>query len=244
MGPAGGSGTKRRREEEALAPDAGVETVDLEDFDFGGAEGDGAPGPCDAPRATAGSEEEEVEIEDEDEDEDEGWVEGGEKYDEDVWEDPSASGVLTELFAAVESGNTAALQGMLARLDVPVDTPGPEGETALQVACMWGRLDAATALLAAGADASIRDEDDGTLLHDAAAVGAKDLCLLLLRAVPSLRDATDLDGDTPLHSACRGNHPEVVHALIQAGAEPRENGSGQMPCALATASDVTAIFEG
>ena len=49
---------------------------------------------------------------------------------------------------------------------------GPDGDTALHLACLYGHLGCARALLDAGADADIINEEDGsTALHDAAAGG-------------------------------------------------------------------------
>lgn len=43
---------------------------------------------------------------------------------------------------------------------------------------------------------------------------------LLLEHAPDALDVQDEDGETPLHTAARGDHKEVVRYLLQLGADP------------------------
>jgi ankyrin repeat protein len=153
-----------------------------------------------------------------------------------AWEDPSPDGALTILLEAAESGADAAtVSSLCARLGAAsVDARGPDGDTALHLAALYGHADAVRALLAAGASPRSLDGDGGTPLHDAAAGGFEEVCAALLdasaasessasspdaaRARALAANARDGDGETPLHTAARGGHAGVVAMLLGAGA--------------------------
>lgn len=156
-----------------------------------------------------------------------------------AWEDPSPDGALTMLLEAAESGADAAtVSSLCARLgaaSVDVDARGPDGDTALHLAALYGHAEAVRALLAAGASPRSIDGDGGTPLHDAAAGGFEEVCAALLDAAAasasessasspdaaraSAANARDGDGETPLHTAARGGHGGVVAILLGAGAD-------------------------
>lgn len=61
---------------------------------------------------------------------------------------------------------------MLDELSCHIDTPGPDGDTALHLAALYSFPECVKILLAKGADAGVVNEVDGTTpLHDAAASG-------------------------------------------------------------------------
>lgn len=164
--------------------------------------------------------------------------------DEAEWADPSG-GTLLNIFAACEEGDATQLAAHLADLAADagaaaaaaggysINTPGPDGDTALHLASLYGHLGCVQLLLdAGGADAAAINPDDGTsALHDAAAGGYLAIAqLLLARAGPGLLPLQDTDGDTPLHNAARGGHAAVVAFLLQQGAPPGvANAAGRTP---------------
>lgn len=82
--------------------------------------------------------------------------------------------------AAVTFGDAQAAAQLLPALPPEcLDCIGPEGDTLLHVACVWGHAECATMLLDRGAAVSVRDEDGSTCLHDACASGCALMKLLL-----------------------------------------------------------------
>ncbi|KAF6264846.1 ankyrin repeat-containing domain protein [Scenedesmus sp. NREL 46B-D3] len=154
--------------------------------------------------------------------------------EEDEWVDPSG-GVLVNIFAACEGGSMEQLGVNIQELrdtQYTVDTPGPDGDTALHLACLYGHQQCVELLLREGATADPVNPEDGTTpLHDAAAGGYAGIVQMLLeRAGPGNVGLQDSDGDTPLHNAARGGHLAVVQQLLAAGAAPSViNSSGKTP---------------
>eukprot|EP00955_Chlamydomonas_euryale_P091500 364630-Chlamydomonas_euryale.AAC.11 len=99
-----------------------------------------------------------------------------------------AGGALLRMFEACEDGDDEAMAQLLAdHPDLDVNAPGPDGDRALNLACLYGHLDCAKLLLDGGANASLVNEEDGsTALHDAAAGGYLEICNLVLDRAPSL----------------------------------------------------------
>lgn len=155
----------------------------------------------------------------------------GDEEEED-WADPSG-GVLVNIFAACEEGSVEQLAVNVAELkdtQQSINTPGPDGDTALHLACLYGHLQCVEVLLQEGAKADVVNTQDGTTaLHDAAAGGYLEIAQLLLnRSGASIVSQQDTDGDTALHNAARGGHLEVVQLLLQQGADPTvKNSSGK-----------------
>src|SRR5690606_36679187 len=81
-----------------------------------------------------------------------------------------------------------------------------------------------------GADINVQGLfKSGTALHKA---GYKTAQILIDRGADI--HATDVDGNTPLHTAASRTEPEVVSMLIEAGADPNaRNKRGQTPLHLA-----------
>jgi len=174
--------------------------------------------------------------------------------DEDEWQDPSG-GILVNIFAACEEGDAEALEVNLQDLrnDVTdkaaqysINTPGPDGDTALHLACLYGHLQCVQKLLDAGSYPNVINPDDKTTpLHDAAAGGYLDLLqLLIAKGGTDVLQQQDTDGDTALHNAARGGHPAVVQFLLQQGANPSlRNAAGHTAAEEADEPEVTQLLQ-
>ena len=93
----------------------------------------------------------------------------------------AAASQAAELSGAAGGGAVAAQ----AQLDV--NAPGPDGDTALNLACLYGHGRCVEVLLRYGADPTRVNEQDGsTVLHDAAAGGYLDICSVILAKAPEL----------------------------------------------------------
>lgn len=100
-------------------------------------------------------------------------VGAGEGEDEEAegWQDPSG-GILPHMLEVSEEGDAEKLEQLIAQLpaDADINTHGPDGDTCLHVACLYGHQACVELLLAKGADANaVNSEDGSTALHDAAA---------------------------------------------------------------------------
>jgi Ankyrin repeats (3 copies)/Ankyrin repeat len=184
-------------------------------------------------------------------------ITGDEGLDEEEgdWADPTG-GLLVAVYAACESGDIDALRDAVAELSAASQTdpaahgfglhsPGPEGDTALHLACLYGHMECVRLLLDAGAPPGAINPEDGTsALHDAAAGGYGDAVAALLAATgTSLLGIRDVDGDTALHNAARGGHLAVVQALLTAGADPAAlNDSGKTPAGESDDADVVRML--
>lgn len=105
---------------------------------------------------------------------------GGDTEDAEEWQDPTG-GPLSELLAATEEGDAERVAQAAQGRTWDINTPGPDGDTALHLACLYGHEECVKALLDAGAAADCVNAQDGsTTLHDAAAGGYLSICELLL----------------------------------------------------------------
>jgi arabinooligosaccharide transport system substrate-binding protein len=96
---------------------------------------------------------------------------------------------------------------------------GPEtAGRCLIAAARDGRGKIASLLLSSGVDASARDSDGRTPLHEAASSGRIEIAKLLL-ALGAQIDAKSKDGLTPLQLAKRGGYRELANLLIAHGAD-------------------------
>ena len=112
-----------------------------------------------------------------------------------AWFDPS-DGLVSAIFELCEDGcgdPPKPLEELLSKLPpaaegAPVETsafnintPGPDGDSALHIAALYGQLPCVKALLAAGASPHIVNQADGsTVLHDAVAGGYGEIAELVL----------------------------------------------------------------
>ena len=157
------------------------------------------------------------------------------------WEDPDPSGKLGLLFQASEAGDEAQVQLLAPQCRTYLEDGvwGPEGDTCLHLACVYGHEAVFTTLLESGANVEVRDENGSTCLHDACASGSLAMVTLLLELAPGLLAHCDSDGETCLHCAARGGHTGVVAALLRAGADRSVvNVFGQTALMLVDAEDV------
>jgi ankyrin repeat protein len=96
-----------------------------------------------------------------------------------------------------------------------------DGFTALHFAAFFGGREAASALLAAGADPNLRSRNDFAVMpiHSAVAAAHGDVVAALLDAGAD-PNARQQHGWTPLHGAAQNGDGETVERLFAAGADP------------------------
>lgn len=149
-----------------------------------------------------------------------------------------AASCTGELFDACGAHDSAKVAALLPRARDHINALGPEGDTLLHIASLYGFADLVEALLAAGADPEVKDESGSTPLHDASAGGYLPIVARLLQVCPQLALEEDDDKESALHCAARGGFPEVVAALLAAGADrAKVNAEGATPLQLVDAED-------
>jgi hypothetical protein len=131
-----------------------------------------------------------------------------------------------------------------------VNAKNADGDDALHLAALYGRVNRARALLARGADALGRDENGGSALHDASASGHVEIVRALCESASAsgklkeLISMVDDDGETPLHLAARGEHRDVVEYLLESGAtKDARSLAGETPHDACEDADVRALLE-
>jgi ankyrin repeat protein len=149
----------------------------------------------------------------------------------------SRTGFTPLVFAAIKD-DVASVNTLLAAGANP-DVVLLSGAKPIIVAMQYRHTAVATALLEGGADINVRDRGGHTTLHLAAQVGDMNLvrALLARRADPNARTPKSMapmgargggglgrggtaGEQTPLMMAARGDHEEVMRALVAAGADP------------------------
>ncbi|KAI6672969.1 hypothetical protein NL676_000875 [Syzygium grande] len=92
----------------------------------------------------------------------------------------------------------------------------------------------------------VRNENGGTPLHSAAAVGNQSAVELLLEKCPDLALQTDKNGSYPIHIACEGNSWETISKLIEDTwpdlAEIKNNKGQNILHVAAKAGNTDAVF--
>jgi ankyrin repeat protein len=149
-----------------------------------------------------------------------------------------AIGSTTSLEGRLES---AILRGeenvvrLLLFMGADVEERGRHNMTPLLYAAWYSSLTIAKILVEAGADMKARDIVGRTVLHRAARGGDVELVQFLFdNGALELLDATDKDGDTPLHDGAISNHLPVAQMLVERGARVNaQNKSGQTPYHIA-----------
>ena len=151
-------------------------------------------------------------------------------------EDPSlcAEWNTLEFF---ESATLAEVRDCLAS-GADVGARDDDGYTPLHLAARYNDNPAVIeALVAAGADLGVREDEEGwTPLHLAARYNDNPTVITALAGTGADLGARDDDGDTPLHLAAGYNdNPTVIAALVDAGADlgAQEYGYGWTPLHLA-----------
>jgi uncharacterized protein len=133
----------------------------------------------------------------------------------------SASGAAFErAVAGAQRGDLGAVQSYLAAGGSPNAT-GAGGRSLLGWAAVRQQPEIVQALLGAGASPTQADRRSGALpIHLAAQAGNVEVLNALLAAAPETREAVwPLNGHTPLVEAAFNQRPEVVEALLAAGAD-------------------------
>jgi ankyrin repeat protein len=140
-----------------------------------------------------------------------------------------------ELLAAVDSGDVAEVERLLASDPALAATRGPDGVSAILRARYHGHAWLAERLADAAGELD---------LFEAAALGRPDRIEALLDTAPAAVSAEAADGFTPLHLAAFFGHLEAAAVLLGRGAEadvPAGNGSRVRPLHSAAAGGHAAI---
>lgn len=115
--------------------------------------------------------------------------------------------------------STSKVRRRVGSIDCNFTGTGPDGDTALHLAAVYGQASCVQALLENGADPTVEDHGNALALHDAASGGHLACARLLLSAAPGTVNAVDDDGDTPMHNAARADQPDMVSLLLCRGAD-------------------------
>ena len=157
---------------------------------------------------------------------------------------------LRERFLKAEQGDAKAVASMLAA-GANINYAVPGGTNALSVAINARKSGVAEVLIANGADVTAKDRSGATLLHIAAQLGDLAIVRKLIEKGVDLNAKTDttqntggrggrfrgpVGEQTPLMLAARGNHAEVMHALVDAGADPKFKAQDGSTLLIAAAS--------
>ncbi len=128
------------------------------------------------------------------------------------------SGGDLDIFEAAALGDAARLRTLLANDHDLVKAQSSDGFTPLHLACFFGQVEAAEALLQQGADANAVSPNRIAVIHSAAASRNAALVKLVLQtgANPDLQQQ---GGYTALHEAAMHNSVERAQALLDAGAD-------------------------
>ncbi|KAK3268037.1 hypothetical protein CYMTET_23436 [Cymbomonas tetramitiformis] len=142
---------------------------------------------------------------------------------------------LTCLHMACACGLTEVARRLL-NLGADLHEVDSHRQTALHFAVCSGARDLVQLLLQQGASAVAQDEAGCNSVHLAANRGSLPIVQTLLQDEDAYVDIDrqDNDGNTPLHCAFHARELEVVHLLVQAGANTMvRNSLGQSPLSLA-----------
>ncbi|KAJ5618721.1 Mg2+ transporter protein CorA-like/Zinc transport protein ZntB [Penicillium herquei] len=105
-----------------------------------------------------------------------------------------------------------------------LETPGPDGKTAIMTAALHGHFEVFQYLVSKGADMTKLDTMERTLLHLAAEGGDLGIVKFIFDKQPALMEIENIDGDTALLNAADCGHLEIVQYLLNKGAEIRKTG--------------------
>lgn len=140
-----------------------------------------------------------------------------------------------DLLAALKAGDSRTAAVLLDGVR-NINTPEPDGTTALHYAVLNNDLDLVQALLGRNADVNARTRYGITPIYLAARNGSAEVTAALLRAGAKPNEEYR-EGETVLHTASRTGNYATVELLLQAGAvtDAREQWHGQTPLMWAMA---------
>lgn len=129
---------------------------------------------------------------------------------------------FTPLMCLAQLGYTDSVEVVLKHVPAEsINSTGDVGQTALILACAENQAGAAKALVDAGADVTVRDEDGTTALHLAAESGNLQTMRTLMRAGADPVCQRDWGKrTTPLHIAAANGRTSAARELLLAGAQP------------------------
>ena len=143
------------------------------------------------------------------------------------------------LIKACRTGQKGVALALLKKPDLDVNERDRQGRTALFYACAQAQRDVVIALLKRGADTTLADNHSVTPLHQAAAVGNREIMGLLLESCPA--EVSDDQGVTPLMSAISYKKVEAAKFLISQGANPEtKDNAGHSAADYAAANGLKA----
>lgn len=147
------------------------------------------------------------------------------------------------LVDAVKSGNRSAALALLDQR-VDVNTPEPDGTTALHWAVHQNDLDLADRLIRAGANINAKNDYGATPMSEAALVGNGALIERLLKAGADV-ESPNADGQTALMIVARAGHLEAARILLRHGAKVNavEHWRGQTALMWAAAQSQPAMVK-
>jgi len=151
----------------------------------------------------------------------------------------------TSLHVAAENDFLEILE-LLIEKGADIDKRGPDGFTALLLACSSGSRACLQHLLKAGAQTDLRTDMDTTCFHVAAANGHSEILEILFNECidRDFVNSADNDGDTPLMSALRNGKKVEAQLLLDHGAPVNTlNKSGQSALQIAMEQEYPDIAE-
>jgi uncharacterized protein len=146
---------------------------------------------------------------------------------------------------AAAMGVVSRLEALLAADPAAANEFAPDGFQALPLAAFFGQTDAATVLLAHGADPNTpaRNAQRVTALHAALAGPTPDLARALVAAGADV-NAVQQDGVTPLHEAAHIGRADLVQLLLEHGADAAaRDGQGRSAADFARERGHTSVLE-
>lgn len=151
--------------------------------------------------------------------------------------------VAAPLVDAVKSGNRSAALALLDQ-GVDVNSPEPDGTTALHWAVHQNDLDLADRLIRAGANVNAKNDYGATPMSEAALVGNGALIERLLKAGADV-ESPNADGQTALMIVARAGHLEAARILLRHGAKVNavEHWRGQTALMWAAAQSQPAMVK-
>ncbi|HEY7447783.1 MAG TPA: ankyrin repeat domain-containing protein [Vicinamibacterales bacterium] len=153
----------------------------------------------------------------------------------------AASLVAAPLVDAVKTGDRATALALLQQR-VDVNTPEPDGTTALHWAVHQNDLDLTERLIRAGANVNAKNDYGATAMSEAAIAGNSTLLERLLKAGADV-ESPNADGQTALMIVARAGHVEAARVLLRHGASVNaaEQWRGQTALMWAAAQNQPAM---